>query len=45
VIRKLPADTNETPEHNMNQMVGYADDICLLGKSARAVNEVYEELK
>jgi transposase-like protein len=29
----------------MNQIVGYADDICLLGWSARSVNEVYEELK
>jgi hypothetical protein len=29
----------------MNQVVGYADDICLLGRSARSVNEVYEELK
>jgi hypothetical protein len=29
----------------MNQAVGYGDDICLLGRSARLVNEVYEELK
>jgi hypothetical protein len=29
----------------MNQVVGYAGDICLLGRSARSVNEVYEELK
>jgi hypothetical protein len=45
VIRKLPADANGTLEHKMNQVVGYADDICLLGRSARSVNEVYEELK
>jgi hypothetical protein len=25
--------------------VGYADDICLLGRSTKSVNEVYEELK
>jgi hypothetical protein len=29
----------------VNQVVGYSDDICLLGRSARSVNEVYEELK
>jgi hypothetical protein len=29
----------------MNQVVGYADGICLLGRSVRSVNEVYEELK
>jgi hypothetical protein len=31
VIRKLPADANGTLEYKMNQIVGYADDICLLG--------------
>jgi hypothetical protein len=45
VIRKLPADTNETLDYKMNKLMGYADDICLLGRSARAVNEVYEGLK
>jgi hypothetical protein len=45
VIRKFPADTNGTLECKINQVVGYADDICLLGRSARSVNEVYEELK
>jgi hypothetical protein len=45
VIRKLPADANGTLEYKMNQVVGYADDICLLGRSARSVNEVYEALK
>jgi hypothetical protein len=45
VIRKLPADANGTLEYKMNQAVGYADDIRLLGISARSVNEVYEELK
>jgi hypothetical protein len=45
VIRKLPADANGTLEYKMNQVVGYSDDICLLGRSARAVNEVYKELK
>jgi hypothetical protein len=45
VIRKLPVDANGTLEYKMNQVVGYADDICLLGRSARSVNEVYEELK
>jgi hypothetical protein len=45
VIRKLPADTNGTLEYEMNQVVGYADDICLLGRTVRVVNEMYEELK
>jgi hypothetical protein len=45
VIRKLPADANRTVEYKVNQVVGYADDVCLLGRSARSVNEVYEELK
>jgi anti-sigma-K factor RskA len=45
VIGKLPADANRTLEYKMNQVVGYADDICLLGRSARSVNEVYKELK
>jgi hypothetical protein len=45
VIRKLPADANGTLEYKMNQVGGYTDDICLLGRSARSVNEVYEELK
>jgi sorting nexin-29 len=40
VIRKLLADANRTLEYKMNQVVGYADDICLLGRSARSVNEV-----
>jgi hypothetical protein len=44
VIRKLPGDANGTLKYKMNQVVGYADDICLLGRSARSVNEVYEEL-
>jgi hypothetical protein len=34
VIRKLPADTNGTLEYKMNQVVGYADEVCLLGRSA-----------
>jgi hypothetical protein len=45
VIRKLPADTNGSLEYKMNQVVGYTDDICLLERSARSVNEVYEKLK
>jgi sorting nexin-29 len=45
VIRKLPADANRTLEYKMNQVVGYADDICVPGRSARSVNEVYEKLK
>jgi sorting nexin-29 len=45
VIRKPPADANGTLEYKMNQLVGYADDICLLGRSARSVNEVYEGMK
>jgi sorting nexin-29 len=45
VITKLPADANGTLKYKMNQVVGYADDICLLGRSARSVNEVYKELK
>jgi hypothetical protein len=45
VIRKLPADTNGTLEYKINQVVGYADDIYLLGRSTRSVNEVYEDLK
>jgi hypothetical protein len=32
-------------EYKMNQVVGYADDICLLGRSATSANEVYEEMK
>jgi hypothetical protein len=45
VIRQLPADANGTLEYRINQLVGYADDICLLGRSARSVNEVYEGMK
>jgi hypothetical protein len=27
--QKLPVDTNGTLEYKMNQVVGYADDICV----------------
>jgi hypothetical protein len=45
VIRKLPADTNKTLEYKTHQLVGYANDIRLLRRSTRSVNEVYEALK
>jgi hypothetical protein len=45
VIRKLPVDANGTLEFKMGQIVGYADDICLLRRSLRSVKDTYQDLR
>jgi hypothetical protein len=45
VIRKLPVDANGTLEFKMCQIVGYADDICLLGRSLRSLKDMYQDLR
>jgi hypothetical protein len=44
-IRKLPVDANGTLEFKMRQIVGYADDMCLLGRSLRSVKDMYQDLR
>jgi hypothetical protein len=45
LIRKLPVDANGTLEFKMGQIVGYADDICLLERSLRSMKDMYQDLR
>jgi hypothetical protein len=45
VIRKLPVDANGSLKFKMGQIVGYPDDICLLGRSLRSVKDMYQDLR
>jgi hypothetical protein len=43
-IRKLSVNVKGTLEYHTTQIVGYADDICLLSRNIKAVKETYQEL-
>jgi hypothetical protein len=45
VIRKLSVSIKGTVEHHTAQIIGYADDICLLSRNVRRTEEVHQELK
>jgi hypothetical protein len=43
-IRELSVNVKGTLEYHTTQIVGYADDICLLSRNAKAIKETYQEL-
>ena len=45
VVRKLPIDTNSTLFYKSSQLVGYAEDIHILGSPLPAINEIYTSLE
>jgi hypothetical protein len=45
VIRKLSVGIKGTVEQHTAQIVGYADDICLLSRNVRTTEEAYHKLK
>jgi hypothetical protein len=44
-IKKLTVNVKGTLEFQATQVVGYADDICLLSRNIRTIKEAYQELK
>jgi len=45
VIRQLLVQTTSTVFHKSVQLIGYADDINIMGRTKRAISDVYGELK
>jgi sorting nexin-29 len=45
IIRKLTLNVKGTLEHHTTQIIGYTDDICLLSRNCRAIQEMYQELR
>jgi len=45
VIRQLSVQTTSTIFHKSVQFIGYADDINIMGRTKRAISDVYGELK
>jgi hypothetical protein len=43
--KKLTVNVKGTLEFQATQVVGYADDICLLSRNIRPIKEAYQELK
>ena len=45
VLRQLSVQTTSTTFHKSVQLIGYADDINMMGRTKRAISDVYGELK
>jgi len=45
VIRQLSVQTTSTIFHRSVQLIGYADDISIMGRTRRTVSDVYGEQK
>jgi len=45
VLRQLSLQTTSTVFHKSVQLIGYADDINIMGRTKRAISDVYGELK
>jgi len=45
VIRPLSVQTTSTIFHKSVQLIGYEDDINIMGRTKRAISDVYGELK
>jgi hypothetical protein len=44
-IRKLTVNVKGILEHHTKQITGSADDICLLSRNRRAIQEMYQEFR
>lgn len=43
-MREVTADRNATLQYQLTQIVGYADNICIMGRMKDAVKQISEEL-
>jgi len=45
VIRQLSVQTTQTVFHKSVQLIGYADDMNIMGRTNKAISDVYDELE
>jgi Reverse transcriptase (RNA-dependent DNA polymerase). len=45
VVREVTVDRNATLRYKLTQIVGYGDDICIIGRMKDAMNQISIELK
>jgi hypothetical protein len=45
IIRKLAVNVKGTLQHHATQIIGYADDLCLLSRNRSSIEETHQELR
>jgi hypothetical protein len=45
VVREVTVHRNGTLQYQLTQIVGYAEDICIMGRMKDAMKQISEELK
>jgi hypothetical protein len=43
VRREVTVDRNATLQYKLTQIVGYADDLCIMGRMKEALKQISEE--